>query len=680
MNKKIKVGSRQSPLALVQVKEIFSLFEKAGLPVDYELVTFATAGDKDKTTPLTVQGQDDFFTDTLDQALLDKKIDIAIHSAKDLPQNIREGLSIYALTEALDTTDAFVGRVKFAQLKVGARVGTSSLVRQQGLKDLNPNIQAVDIRGTIEERIKLVDEGKCDGVIVATCALKRLGLANRITDILPWEPMPLQGQLAVVGRRDNPIVREMFAAIDVRTNYGKVKLVGAGPGDPDLITVKAIKALQTADCIFYDFLAHKDLLDYAPYAEKVYVGKRKGEHSIPQAELSKLLKEKALSGKNVVRLKGGDPLIFGRGADEITYLRSYHISVEVIPGISSATGIPSGLAIPLTARGVSSSVAFVSGHGEDETHDQANELIEIPKTDTIVFFMGLTKIGLIVKSLIKAGWKTSVPMIVISKGTRVEERIVAGNLGNIEQLVAAAKLEPPVLMIAGPTVNFYKPQAQAKILFLGTNPEKYKALGKIIPHPMIEISSAKLDNALIEKTLRPLSKYQIILFTSRFAVKHFFELLEKENIPRDFIGIDVAVIGEDTAWALAQYGFKAKVMAEDETSEGMLMALEDAYDLKGKKILFPRSSLENPYLRENLRKLGAEVLELAVYENIKPAKRPLPSETIDKVFFTSPSTVRNFLEDYGTIPPEWKILSKGPHTKQALEKAGYKDQVSIVNL
>ena len=656
------------------------LLKKAGRTLNYEIVTYATAGDKDKTTPLTMKGQDNFFTDALDQALLDKKIDIAVHSAKDLPQDMREGLSVYALTAALDTTDAFVGRTKFSQLKPGAKIGTSSLIRQQGIKELNPQLEIVDIRGTIEERIKLVEEGKYDGLVVATCALKRLNLENRITEILPWEPMPLQGQLAVVGRKDDQALKDIFSAIDVRKKYGRVVLVGAGPGDLDLITVKAIKALQKADCIFHDFLAHKDLLDYAPYAQKVYVGKRKGEHSISQAELSRLLKEKALSGKNIVRLKGGDPLIFGRGADEITYLRSYHIEVEVIPGISSATGIPSGLGIPLTARGLSSSVAFISGHSEDEK-DSENKLLEIPKTDTIVFLMGLTKMGVIIKSLIKAGWKSSVPMIVISKGTRADERIVIGNIGNMEQLMKDAQLEPPVIMMAGPTVNFYKPQTfeRERILYLGTNPGKYTSLGKIIFHPMITISPVEVAKEVVETTLRTLSEYQMILFTSRFAVKYFFELLKKENISFENLRtMDFAVIGETTAWALAQHGFKAKVMAEEENSEGMLAALKRDYHLQGKKILFPRSSLENPFLKDQLKKEGSQVMELTVYQNTKPAKRPLPNEVINKVFFTSPSTVKNFLEDYGTIPPSWQILSKGLHTKKMLEQAGYQDQVSIV--
>ena len=218
--------------------------------------------------------------------------------------------------------------------------------------------------------------------------------------------------------------------MNIRKKYGTVTLAGAGPGDPELISVKAIKCLQQCDAVFYDFLIDTALLRYAKKAKKIYVGKRKGVNVLSQAELSKMLRDQAIKGKNIVRLKGGDPLIFGRGADEIEYLRSYHINVEVIPGISSATGIPAALGIPLTARGISSSVAFISGHAEDEKA-HAPKPVEIPKTDTIVFLMGLTKLPVIVRSLRDAGWKETTPIIVISKGTYRDEKIASGTITTI---------------------------------------------------------------------------------------------------------------------------------------------------------------------------------------------------------------------------------------------------------
>ncbi len=675
----IKAGSRGSRLALIQVEEVKNLLAQKKIHVDFDVKTYTTQGDRDKTTPLTANPADDFFTDTLDKALLKNEIDVAIHSAKDVPQQLREGLTIFALTPNLDETDAFVGRVKFANLPAGAKVGTSSLLRESNIKSLNPGVQIVNVRGTIEERLRLVDQGQCDGIVVATAALKRLGLQNRITEIMPWETTALQGQLAIVGRTKNSQMKKIFEPIDARKTFGKVILVGAGPGDPDLITVKGVQALQKADYIFYDYLIHKDVLKHAPKAHHIYVGKRKGKHTVSQSELSQWLRQKAIEGKTVVRLKGGDPFIFGRGADEISYLQSYHIPVEVIPGISSATGIPSGLGIPLTARDMSSSVAFVSGYEKGEREDHVHP-IKIPNVDTIVFLMGLTKLNVIVDSLKKAQWKVETPIIVISKGTRIDEKIVTGTLNNIEQKVYAAHLEPPALIVVGEIVKFWKgkPAHHEGILYTGTNPEKYTSLGDIVHLPMIEIREASLSQKTIQTLKKKWSSYEMILFTSRYAVKHFMQILKDNNFTiQDLKNKKLVVIGKDTADMLLAYDFEYDLIADVETGEGLLKALKEKYNLKAKKILFPRSSLPNLFLKKHLKKLGAHVDELTVYNNIKPPKRPLPKEEIQKILFTSPSTVENFLKNYGRIPKGWRILSKGPLTAHHLKNKGYKSEIVI---
>lgn len=673
----IKIGSRGSALALIQVEEIKALLKGAHAPVAFDHRVYATQGDRDKTTSLMDNAADDFFTDAMDEALLKSEIDIAVHSAKDLPQQIREDLEVFALTKSVDETDAFVGRVPFEKLPKGAKVATSSPLRAQEVRRLNPNVETVDIRGTIGERIKKMEEGYCDGVIIATVALKRLGLERHIQSILPWEATPLQGQLAVVGREDDLELKKIFFPIDVRKTYGKVFLVGAGPGDPELITQKGIRVLQSADCVFYDYLVDDELLTYADQAEKIYVGKRKGLHIMPQAELNRLIRQKVFEGKRVARLKGGDPLIFGRGGDEIGYLRSYYIDVEVIPGVSSATGIPSSLGVPLTARDVSSSVAFVSGHAREEDPDNV-QLIDIPNTDTVVFLMGLTKLDILIKSLYAAKWDEATPVLVISKGTRPDERVVDGTLKNIRQRVAEANLEPPALIIVGETVRFWQGYAKKKtcVLYTGTNPEKFKGLGHIIHFPMIEISPAPFDAPQIQALMAAIPDYDMVLMTSRFAVKYFFALIERGNYLLNELSKKTFVaIGETTAAALGRYGITPALTAEEETSEGLYKEMTAKFSLKGKRILFPRSSLPNPYLKENLTKAGAVVVELTVYQNTKPRKRPIPQENIRQVLFTSPSTVRNFLEDYGQIPKEWGILSKGIVTSNYLKKAGYENEM-----
>jgi uroporphyrinogen III methyltransferase/synthase len=556
----------------------------------------------------------------------------------------------------------------------GAKVATSSPLRAREVKRLNPNVETVDIRGTIAERIQRMEEGCCDGVIVAAIALKRLGLEKYIQGIMPWEATPMQGQLAVVGRENDFGLKNLFSSIDVRKTYGKVFLVGAGPGDPELITQKGIRVLQSADCVFYDYLVDDELLQYAGRAKKIYVGKRKGAHSMPQAELNRLIRQKILEGKTVARLKGGDPLVFGRGGDEIEYLRGYYIDVEIVPGVSSATGIPSILGIPLTARDVSSSVAFVSAHTREEEPASAR-LIDIPATDTIVFLMGLTKLDIIIKSLYAARWDEDTPVIVISKGTRPDEHSVDGTLKDIRKKAAEAGLEPPALIVVGETVRFWQRYAKRKtcVLYTGTHPEKFKGLGRIIHFPMIEISPTPLSAGRIRALIAAMPDYDIVLVTSRFAVKYFFALIERENYPWDELTKKAFIaIGETTAAALGRYRITPGLTAKEETSEGLYKEMMEKFPMKGKRVLFPRSSLSNPYLKEHLTMAGAIVDEWIVYQNTKPQKRPLPQENIRQVLFTSPSGVRNFLEDYGRIPKEWNILSKGAATSQCLQESGYK--------
>ncbi|MBL8013256.1 MAG: uroporphyrinogen-III C-methyltransferase [Candidatus Omnitrophica bacterium] len=672
----IRFGSRQSPLAVVQVQEIVCLLKNQVIPFSYTLTTFQTAGDIDKTTALTKNIQDDFFTNTLDEALLSGSIDVAIHSAKDLPQKLNPNLVIAALTPCLDDSDAFVGNTPFEDLPARATIGTSSFLREGAIKSLRPDVTIVNIRGTIQERLEKVNQGKLDGIIVATCALMRLKLDHLIKSIFPWEGTPLQGQLAVVCRRDDVKSIAVFQHLDQRRRYGAVYLTGAGPGDPALITLKAIDVLKTADCVFYDYLVHPALLKYAVRAEHIYAGKRKGTHSIRQSDLCRLIRLKAMAGKTVVRLKGGDPFIFGRGWEELNYLRGYHIPVEVIPGISSATGLPSILGVPLTARGVSSSVSFISAHSHDESSQQAGPL-EIPKTETVVVFMGLTKLAEIVKCFCAQGWSKDTPVMLISQGSRRSQRTVQGTLKTILSVVTGESIEPPALILVGKTVDFYQPSSgQKAYLFTGTHPKEYLGLGKIIPWPMIRIQSTRITEKARKKILQALSQAQLVLLTSEYAVDHFQNFLKHEGLQiKSIDGKEFAVIGTFTAQALLDHGAVPRFIPATETAQGVYTELKKRMRLKGLKIIYPRSSLPNPFLKEALLKSGAEVFEFAVYENIKPQRRPLPDEKIDGIIFTSPSTVHNFLKDYKKIPASWEILCKGPVSQKALAARGYHGQI-----
>ena len=263
--RKIRIISRESPLALLQVEEAMSL---AGI-TDYEVIETASYGDRHKEVSLMEEGiAADFFTRELDEALLEGRADIAVHSAKDLPYPLPPGIEVLALTSGRDPGDSLVARggLTLATLPPGSRVGTSSAQRKAELLSVRQDVEVVPIRGTIEERIALVDRGEIDALIVATCALDRLGLSHRATERLPFKTHPLQGKLAVTGRlkienlklKDPPqssIFNSQFSICDVRRRYGKVWLVGYGPGDPELMTVKGQRLIEEADVVLYDDLS-----------------------------------------------------------------------------------------------------------------------------------------------------------------------------------------------------------------------------------------------------------------------------------------------------------------------------------------------------------------------------------------------------------------------------------------
>lgn len=269
-----------------------------------------------------------------------------------------------------------------------------------------------------------------------------LGLSELSTEILPFKTHALQGQLAVVAKKENGLLKEFFSPIDCRKKYGKVYIAGFGPGDPELLTIKAQKALQQADIIFYDSLLDDTYLENFK-GEKIKAGKRKNLHRKEQDEINELLYKAAISGKQVVRIKGGDPMIFGRGGEEFCYLKQRLIDVEVIPGITSALAAAAIAGIPLTQRGISSSVAFCTGHPESSIH--------IPGTDTIVFYMPASNLHIILNKLIAAGRPTNTPIALIENISLPEQRIITGTLYEI--LKGTNIFQSPLLVIVGNTVK-----------------------------------------------------------------------------------------------------------------------------------------------------------------------------------------------------------------------------------
>lgn len=658
----IKVISRKSPLALKQVEEVFSLFPE----IDYELITIPSFGDKHKEISLLENPPLDIFTRELDEAILLGTADLAVHSAKDLPYPLTKGLEVIALLDAFDQTDSLVSRnnLDLKELPKDAKVGTSSQVRRNELQALRPDIKTVGVRGTIEERIVLVDSGKIDALIVASCALRRLGLSHRATEVLPFETHPLQGHLAIVAKKDNIELKSYFSSKDIRNQYGKVTLVGFGPGDPELLTIKGEKALKQADIIFYDDLLDKDYIEKYS-AEKVYVGKRKDRHSLEQKSINRLLLDAAKAGKTVVRLKGGDPMIFAHGGEEVEYLQSNFVEATVIPGISTGIAVSSLNKIPLTHRGIASSVAFISGHSES---------IQIPDADTLVYYMGGSNIKLITAKAIADGKNPKTPVLLSYNVSHPDQQDFYTTL---EELSRDEKAFPtPLIAVIGDVVSLKEHAAseveKPVLLVTGSEKGQFEQTYRVIHQPLIQIKEI-IENTLLEKYIEKVEQFNWLFFTSRHTVPIFFKAFFKTGKDiRSLSHLQIASVGQTTSDALKQYGLLPDLQAGQESSRGLIRDI-DIKGIESGKALIPRSELALPVLHKGLMERDWEVTTVSVYRNVYPEDlRPLNLNQLQAIYFASPSCVTNFLKLYGYLPKDKQYIFKGKETERRFKELNKK--------
>lgn len=674
MNNRIKVVSRSSKLATLQVDEVFNQLSN----IQYDLITLKSYGDQNKHLSLLNNNiRSDFFTKELDEMLFEGKADLAIHSAKDLPYPLPEGLEIIALTTRGDNTDSLVCREEFKGMRLedlpeGAVIGTSSAKRKAEIEVRNNQLVLKSIRGTIEERIEQVDCGEYEGVIVATCALDRLGLEERITQRLDFQTHPLQGALALVAKEGRADLKQIFSALDARLTFGKVYLVGAGPGSPDLITVRGRAMLEQADVIYYDDLIDHNILKDLEDKELVYVGKRKNVHSKEQGDINVLLVNSAMDGKRVVRFKGGDPMIFAHGGEEIEFLQSNLVEVEVVPGISTANALSALCKIPLTHRDVASSLAFVSGH--------ALGGVQIPKVDTLVYYMAGTKIMQISTEMIAQGWSPQTPVALIHNVSLPDQKEFYYTLSELSQ--QQIEFPRPVIIVIGKVVDLKFKSAKAvniapSILITGLDAKPYAYLGSAVHIPFIEMKPLS-DLTELNSYLARLNRYDSLLFTSKNTVEHFFEALYKCNQDsRSLSHLKICSIGRTTSKELLKYGIKVDYQAIQEDSEGVI-ELFKANKIGG-RLLVPRSNLALDLIPNGLRAIGIEVDTVVAYQNVAPQNiKTIDLECIETIVFTSPSCVHNFLEVYQSIPLDKKIVVRGKTTYEILKTLGYPmEQVEI---
>ena len=769
----------QTEMAAEAIKKVFP-------SIEIEIAGFETKGDLHLDKSLSAFGSKGAFTKELEGAMMAGRIDLAVHSAKDLPVELPEGLTVGAVLKRGDSRDVWVSlRREFSiieECKEKTVVGTGSLRRALQIQQICPSVDIRDIRGNVPTRLKKLSDGMYDGIILAAAGLKRLGYLSEncetegsfeaeeqtfFYEILSKEqflPAAGQGIIALETRQKDcedcmqaihdEDTWQMFltersflraigggcneaAAVDVRMDgqkvsvraryagdglhmkektvtgtrcgnieedrklavslgeqiaarlqSGKVYLIGAGPGDTGLITMKGIEALKEADVVVYDHLASASLLNETKdAAEWIDAGKFAGNHRMKQSEIEQLLIEKAMAGHVVARLKGGDPFIFGRGGEEALALTAAGIDYEVIPGVSSAYSAPAYAGIPITHRGKASSFHVITGH-EDPTKENSSLDYEILAREegTLVFLMGLSKLHQISERLIANGKDAHTPAAVIASGTTARQRCVTGELGRIAAISEKADIQPPAILVVGDVVNLKGavdwqqpgPLSGRKILVTAT---------EIIARPLAEyirrLGGEPVVMSLIGVKGQEMSSIKAVLtspgkrwlvFTSRNGVRFFFEQMKKEQVDIRSLGDSrIAVMGAGTRKEMENWGCYADLVPEQSCSESLAKAL-CAHAEPDEAICLFRAEEASDVLTKRLREKQYRVVDIPTYRTeIMWKKRELLREMledVDAVTFCSASAVSAFVQMTEGHDLVAKTICIGPVAAQAAKKAG----------
>ena len=776
MKNTIRVGTRKSLLALAQTGIVKDKIEQAFPDVKVEIVKIDTRGDQILDRSLTSFGGKGVFTAELEAELLSGAIDIAVHSAKDMPMEFPEGLTIGAVLDRADVRDAFVtvtGK-KLADLPAGSIVGTSSLRRELLIKEINPYVQIRILRGNVQTRLRKLKEGQYDGIILAAAGIERLdlhedGIYYEYLDPDVFLPAAGQGILAVESRendedmadvlaaihseaagrllaaerhflltiggscnapaaarcveedgrlsmramyvKDGVHVRKTFKTVDIdeqdplasarklgeeaarEVNKGMVSLVGAGPGDEDLFTRKGLARIREADVVVYDNLASSSLLnEVRDDAELIYAGKRSSHHHLKQYETNQLLIDLALEGKNVVRLKGGDPFIFGRGGEEGQELREAGVDFEVIPGISSSYSVPAYCGIPVTHRDFASSFHVITGHeGSHKKGETVLDYATLAKEEgTLVFLMGLKNLPNIVSSLIENGKDPATPVGVLQEGTTARQKVATGTLSDILEVVRREEIKTPAITVVGNVVGLrevlnwhgHKPLSGKSVLVTGS-PSMVDRLAPILKEEGAEaisfslIRTENLHNPELKTAIDKIGTYSWILFTSANGVACFFdELRELRKDIRDFSHIHFAVIGEGTKKALEEHGVYSDFVPMAYSSDDMAKALLPLLK-KEDRVLMLRAQEASKVLPGTFDKAGVAYTDISLYHTVRDYRKADElnrlTGLVDYVTFASSSAVKAYadmVEDPGQF--KGKYISIGPVTTATADKLGIK--------
>lgn len=761
MNRVLKIGTRKSKLALVQTEIVKNKILKNFPNLEVEVVKMSTKGDQNLEQSLASFGGKGVFTRELEEALLNGAIDLAVHSAKDMPMEFPGGLGIGAVLDREDVRDVIVTTTgkKLWELPAGAVLGTSSLRRELQAKRIHPDLTIKVLRGNVQTRIGKLKAGEYDAIVLAAAGLKRLGMEmeeglfyeymdpeeflpaigqgilaveareNDLKEVLASIHCPAaaavlkaeRGYLSVIGggcnapagaytkiEEKNIHMKVMFAKDGKyphhveksgrmeeahrigkeageemkRASYGKVSLVGAGPGDAALMTVKGMAAIKRADVIVYDNLISMSLLNETKETAKlIYAGKRSSHHHLKQGEINETLLSYAKKGYDVVRLKGGDPFIFGRGGEEALALKKQGIEYEIIPGVSSSYAVAAYNGIPVTHRECASSLHIITGHESKEKRGNSVLDFEVlaKEEGTLVFLMGLSNLSNIVRELIRNGKDKTTPAAVLSQGTTARQSAVYGTLENIEFLCQQREVPTPAIIVIGEVISYARELSWfergslfgSRIMATGTkklaadlSQEITKRGGEAVAFSLIDTKKKKVD-------LSQISKFTWIVFTSANGVTCFFDSLKEQNIDiRRIAQAKFAVIGSGTKKALMEYGFFSDYIPEAFSSEELAKGLIPLLTRTDQVGLF-RATKASSVLPQALKKAGIAFSDIGLYETValEHKKEALLRQLsqIDYLTFASSSAVHAFVEMIkgyrGALP---KIISIGPVTSQTL--------------
>lgn len=761
----IRIGTRGSKLAMVQAQYVQSRILKHFPGHTCEIAVISTKGDRIQNVALNQIGDKGLFVKEIEEQLLNGSIQLGVHSMKDMPSELPDGLMFTRTWKREDPRDALILRTarSLMELPGGAVIGTGSLRRAYQLKMLRPDLSIVDIRGNVDTRLRKMEEQQLDGIVLAAAGLNRLGMEKKITQYLEPEqmvPACAQGALALEIRAGETellqmldslsdecscravlaertflakiggschipagaVCREQDGMLWMRAVYGTedggriahtqvtgkdpvelgtraakllkgkvhpgtVTLVGAGPGDAGLITVKGLQAIAQADCIIYDRLAGAELLGYAKAdCELIYAGKENHHHTMKQEEINRLLVEKAEQYRNVVRLKGGDVYVFGRGGEEGIFLRDNGISFEIVPGISSSIAGPACAGIPITHRGVSTGFHVVTAHNKKDMLTDLDFGAMARGKDTLVFLMGLSRLEEIVQRLAAAGMDEQTPAAVIENATMPQQRVLTAPLSGIAEAVRTAGVVSPALIVVGEVVGLRdkldcagtKELAGKRYLVAKVGQEcspltkKLREQGAFVQ----EVCTGRIR--FLEHAFTPgqLDQSDWIVLTSKNGAEAFFAELKRLRADlRRLAGKKFAVVGKKTAKVLEEHGIYADLVPETFDSETLLRSLKNAVKEK-ETVLWGKPKTEEVLTLEQMGEF-CSLISAELYENEACMAPELTELSYDNYCFGCASAVKRTL---GGLAPELmkqlkereeRILSIGPKTSQALRDAGF---------